>query len=110
MRLATTPRDTVHRDGTAQLYRFRSERKGGAAPVLLVPSIINRWYVLDLRPGASLAEHLVAKGLDVFCLDWGEPQDEDRFLTWENLIERLGRMVRKVKRLSASTQVSVLGY
>ncbi len=28
--------------------------------------MINRWYVLDLRPGASLVEALVGAGIDVF--------------------------------------------
>src|SRR5690606_39405828 len=45
-------------------------------PVLLVPSLINRHYVMDLLPGKSMAEDLVASGHDVFCLDWGTPGDE----------------------------------
>ena len=78
--LAQTPRDEVFRDGTARLYRFRADAgvaPRGGLPVLLVPSLINRWYVLDLRPGSSVAEALAAAGLDVFCLDWGVPEDED---------------------------------
>ena len=35
-------------------------------PVLLVPSLINRHYVLDLLPGKSFVEYLVAAGHDVF--------------------------------------------
>lgn len=111
-----TPKDVIWRDGTAQLYRFRAaEAEGraqasGAPPVLLVPSIINRWYVLDLRPQASLASALVQAGLDVFCIDWGAPEDEDRYLTWEDLQARLGRAVRKVQRETGAAQLSVLGY
>jgi polyhydroxyalkanoate synthase subunit PhaC len=112
MQLAATPRDTVFRDGTAQLYRFRSEgvEPVDAPPVLLIPSIINRWYVLDLRPGASLAEALVAAGHRVYCLDWGAPEDEDRYLSWEDLIDRLARMSRKVRKLEGVARVSLLGY
>ena len=36
-----------------------------STPVLLVPSLINRHYVLDLMPGKSFAEYLVAQGHDV---------------------------------------------
>ena len=75
--LAPTPRDTLFREGTAALYRFRSAEgaapRPNRAPLLLVPSLINRWYVLDLRPGASLARALVDAGFDVYCLDWGVP-------------------------------------
>ena len=81
-----TPRDTLFREGTARLYRFRAAsgapRAGAAAPLLLVPSLINRWYVLDLREGASMAGALVGAGIDTFCLDWGVPEDEDRYLDW----------------------------
>ena len=34
------------------------------------------------RPGASLVEALVGAGFDVWCLDWGVPEDEDRYLDW----------------------------
>ena len=79
MELMPTPKDTLHRDGTAQLYRFRRpDQVTGEAgmPLLLVPSMINRWYVLDLRRGASMAESLTRSGIDTFCLDWGIPEDE----------------------------------
>ena len=82
MQLAPTPRDELLHDGSATLLRFRGQERGGSpgVPVLLVPSLINRVYVLDLRRQASLVEALVAAGLDVFCVDWGVPRDEDRHL------------------------------
>ncbi len=113
MQLAATPRDTLLRDGTAQLYRFRPAEgvtPVKAAPVLLVPSMINRWYVLDLRPGFSVADALVKAGLDVYLLDWGAPEDEDRYLTWDDVQARLGRMVRRVLRETGAERLSMLGY
>ena len=58
--LAQTPRDEIALPGGARLYHFRGPGKATGKPFLLVPSMINRWYVLDLRPGASLVEALVA--------------------------------------------------
>jgi polyhydroxyalkanoate synthase len=110
MQLAPSPRDVVHEDGTAKLYRFPA-RSGAGPTVLLVPSLINRWYVLDLRKGASLCEALVAEGLDVFVLDWGEPHDEDRFLSWDDVLSRLARMVRRTNALAGSaSKLGLLGY
>ena len=111
--LAPTPRDVVMRDGTATLLRFRGEAAGRsvvAAPLLLVPSLINRWYVLDLRRGSSLAEAAVRGGLDTFCLDWGVPEDEDRYLGWDDVLARLARAVRRVRRITGAACVSLLGY
>ncbi|MFT3835951.1 MAG: alpha/beta fold hydrolase [Myxococcaceae bacterium] len=117
--LAPTPRDTVFSDGTARLYRFRAPRPVGAqvipidapkTPVLLVPSMINRWYVLDLREGYSLVEALVRNGFDTYLLDWGAPNDEDRYLSWEDVLTRLGRMFRAAQRHSGAKRLHVLGY
>jgi polyhydroxyalkanoate synthase len=113
MELAATPKDIVLREGTARLYHFRGAAGRPAEagpPVLLVPSVINRWYVLDLRPGFSLAEALVAAGHDVYCLDWGMPEDEDRHLEWPEYQRRLGRAVRAVKRRSGHARIGLLGY
>ena len=109
MELAPSPRDTLVRDGTARLYRFRA-RSGAGPTVLLVPSLINRWYVLDLRKGASVVEALVNDGLDVFCLDWGEPNDEDRYLEWDDVVARIHRTVRAVKRAAGVKSIGLLGY
>ncbi len=121
--LAPTPKDTVFTDGTARLYRFRPpEPKEGEAsvtpitarrsstPVLLIPSMINRWYVLDLRRGFSLVEALVRAGFDTFCLDWGAPNDEDRYLSWDDVLARLARMFRAAQRVAGQQKLHVLGY
>lgn len=111
--LATTPRDTVFEDCSARVYRFRPVEGAPAAPrrpLLLVPSMINKWFVLDLRAGSSFAAALVASGLDVYLLDWGTPRDEDRYLAWPEVLDRLGRAVRFVRRSTGSDQIGVLGY
>jgi polyhydroxyalkanoate synthase len=113
VQVAPSPRDVLWRDGSASLYRFRrpaSVRPAGVSPVLVVPSMINRWYVVDLRSGASLVEALVAGGLDVYCLDWGIAQDEDRYLTWDDVLARLGRAVRFTERHARVERVGLLGY
>jgi polyhydroxyalkanoate synthase len=111
MQLMPTPRDVVLEDGPAKLMRFRSNAPPSkAAPVLLVPSLINRWYVLDLRKGASLSEALVRAGHEVWLLDWGIPQDEDRHWGWDDLFRRLNRMHKRVRRETGAKQLSVLGY
>lgn len=113
--LAQTPRDEIALDGGARLYHFRAAaQRGGTGrattPLLLIPSLINRWYVLDLRPGASLVEALVGAGIDVWCLDWGVPEAEDRYLDWEAVLARLGRAVRRVRRETGAKQIAALGY
>lgn len=116
MRLAPTRRETVFRDGPARLLRFSGSGDLGAAPwsvrpvVMLVPSLIHRWYILDLRPGRSLVEALVAQGVDVFLLDWGRTGDEARYLTWDALTLRIARFARRARRAARVERISLLGY
>ncbi|MEZ4404406.1 MAG: alpha/beta fold hydrolase [Kofleriaceae bacterium] len=109
-RLMPTPRDVIAREGTAALYRFVGAGPRRGQPILLVPSLINQWYVLDLRPGASLVAALVDAGLDVFCLDWGAPEDEDRYRTWDDTLGRLDRMARRTLRAAGARRLGLLGY
>jgi len=112
--VGSTPADVVHRENKWRLLRYRPQRSGGpafATPVLLVPSLINRHYVMDLLPGKSMAEDLVKAGHDVYCLDWGTPGDEDRYLTFDDVCDRyLGRAIRHVARTSPRNKAHVLGY
>lgn len=110
-RLAPTPRDELALEGGARLYHFRGLAPASAAvPLLLIPSLINRWYVLDLRSGASLVEALVGAGYDVWCLDWGVPAPEDRYLDWEAVLARLARAARRVRRETGAPRIGLLGY
>lgn len=111
-KIAPTPKDTVFREGKGSLYRFRGTKPDGAhVPVLLVPSMINRWYVMDLREGASVAT-AVSKGApyDTFLFDWGIPEDEDRYLTWDECVKKLHHVVNKVLALTGQTQLIIFGY
>ncbi len=111
--LMPTPRSTALEDGPAKLYRFVPPKgvvARKAAPVLLVPSMINRWYVLDLGTGRSVVEALVNEGFDTWVLDWGVPNDEDRDFSWDDAIARLDRMFRRVRRMTGEKKLSVIGY
>jgi polyhydroxyalkanoate synthase len=106
-----TPADEVFRENKWRLLRFRNPKPRYRTPILLVPSLINRWYILDLQPGRSFAEWLVGRGHDVYVIDWGTPGPEDRYLTFDDVCDRyLGRAIRQVARRGADGVAHVLGY
>lgn len=107
-----TPKDEVWRKNKARLYRYRRDTPPGQrTPVFLVLPLINRAYILDLRPGASFVEFLLRQGFDVYLLDWGIPGEEDRTLDLSALISRyLARATRRTAQLSGVEQLTVLGY
>lgn len=109
--LAATPKDAILKLGTATLYKFRGGRPG-TTPLFLVPSMINRWFVLDLRPGASMAEALVAARPQrpVYLLDWGVAEDEDRYFAWDDVLARLRHAARALMRDAGTDHYAILGY
>lgn len=108
-----TPADVVYRENKLTLLRYRPRPEGikYKTPLLLVPSLINRHYVLDLMPGKSFIEYMVSVGHDVYCIEWGIPTDEDRYLTFDDVCDRyIGRALRTTARASADDKAHVLGY
>jgi polyhydroxyalkanoate synthase len=56
-----------------------------------------------------MIEWLVGRGHVVYCVDWGTPGAEDRYLTWDDIGGRyLGRAVRLAARDTGKTHL--LGY
>ena len=57
-----TPKELIWRKNKARLYRYlRSEPATHQTPIFLVLPLINRSYILDLRPGASFVEFLLSQ-------------------------------------------------
>ncbi len=111
--VAPTPAEVVHRENKWSLLRYRSGARGRVhrRPIVMIPSLINRHYVLDLAPEKSMVAYLVEEGHDVYILDWGNPGPEDRFLTLDDLADRyIGRATRVAARLAGVEQVHLLGY
>jgi len=79
----------------------------GGAPVLAVPSLINRGYILDLAPGNSLLRYLATQGLRPFLVDWGAPGEVERRFTLTDYIA--GRLERAAEAVSQASGVSQAG-
>ena len=106
-----SPRRLVWQRDGVRLYRYDSDRRAHAPPVLLVMSLVTRPSVLDLRPGNSLVERLVDDGLDVYLLDWGVPAAVDAANTLETYCdEHLPLAAAAACEVSQSDDLTLLGY
>ena len=103
------PRSPVAwQEGNVRLLDYGSARKAPAA--LVVPSLINRYYVLDLLPEQSFLRHLAASGLRPFVVDWGEPGAPERDFTLSDYIASpLDRVLTKARDLTRGP-VTIIGY
>jgi polyhydroxyalkanoate synthase len=73
--LAATPGSVVLRTEMFELIEYAPQTaQVRARPILIVPSIVNKFYVFDLAPGRSVIEYFVQSGLTVFIIAWRNPQ------------------------------------
>lgn len=75
--------------GAARLldYRESTARRKRRPTVVIVPSLINRYYILDLLPERSFARYLAAAGMQPLVLDWGAPGEAECDFSLSDYIE-----------------------
>ena len=76
---------------------------------MVVPSLINRWEVLDLTAEKSLLRGMAAQGLRPYLVDWGTPDANERTFDLAAYIGRLERALAFVAR-RAQRAPAVMGY
>jgi polyhydroxyalkanoate synthase len=110
--LGVTPKETIHAEGTLKLQHFRPLAESVyRVPVLIVTSLVNQPYILDLVPGQSMVEHLLRQGFDVYMIEWGRLRREHAGLTLEDhVLDRLPRCVERVLQHSGEKELSIVGY
>jgi class II poly(R)-hydroxyalkanoic acid synthase len=77
--LAVTPGSVVLRTPVFELIQYAPATElVRERPLLVVPPVINKYYIVDLAPGRSLVEYLVSTGQQVFMISWRNPDVRHR--------------------------------
>lgn len=72
--LATTPGQVIYQNDLMQLIQYAPlTDEQFATPMLFVPSWINKYYILDMKPENSLIRYLLERGHSVFVISWANP-------------------------------------
>lgn len=78
---------------------------------LVVPSLVNRAYVLDLMPEHSMLRWLAGQGIRPLLLDWGWPGEaERRFTLTDYVAGRLERAMAAAARVARGPRPVLVGY
>jgi polyhydroxyalkanoate synthase len=111
--VAVTPGKVVLRNRLIELIRYDAQTpEVHPEPVLIVPSWIMKYYILDLSPHNSLVRYLVEQGHTVYMISWRNPDAGDRDLSMDDYL-RLGVFegLRRVGVLDGARQpVHAMGY
>jgi polyhydroxyalkanoate synthase len=110
--VALTPGKVVFRNRLIELIQYSpTTPKVHAEPLLIVPSWIMKYYILDLSPANSMVRYLVEHGHTVFIVSWKNPGTEDRDLGMDDYL-RLGAMaaLNTIAELLPSRRIQGVGY
>ncbi|PIW28947.1 MAG: poly-beta-hydroxybutyrate polymerase [Rhodospirillales bacterium CG15_BIG_FIL_POST_REV_8_21_14_020_66_15] len=106
----------IWREGSSRLLDYgavpeTATAEGQQAPVVLVvPSLVNRYWVLDLDHDQSLLRSLAARGLRPLVVDWDAPRGEETAYTFTDYIAgRLSRALDFACDLNGGP-VALVGY
>lgn len=107
-----TSSEVINMKGRFNLLHYKSEHSSEhKTPLLVVYSLINRHYIMDLLPDVSVIKNLQRQGFDIYATDWETPTSSDKDLSLETYAEEyVENAVEKIKEITGSDKVSLFGY
>ncbi|MGE0658966.1 MAG: alpha/beta fold hydrolase [Reyranellaceae bacterium] len=99
-------------DGQSRLLDFSpfaGDAVQGETALFMVPSLVNRWQVLDITPERSFMRAMARAGIRSYLVDWGTPFGDERRFSATDYVLRLERMLDAVRRAGAM-RIHIGGY
>jgi polyhydroxyalkanoate synthase subunit PhaC len=106
--LAVTPGGVVHSSEVFELIQYQPVTESvHRYPLLIVPPMINKYYIVDLAPGRSMVEFLVSQGHQVFVMSWRNPDARHRDWNLDTYGGALAEALAAVRAIAAAAKVNV---
>ena len=106
-----TPSRAVFMWEHTTLYHYTPLREVSGPPILIIPPLMVRPMIFDLRAGHSFIHFLMEQGNDVYLLDLGVPDKNYQEISLEDYILNLvGPAVEKVLEISGEPKLFLYGW
>ncbi len=106
--LAVTPGGVVHSCEQFELIQYQPVTEAVYRyPLLIVPPMINKYYITDLAPGRSMAEFLTAQGHQVFVISWRNPDVRHRDWDLDTYGGAVVEALAGVRAISGAAKASI---
>jgi poly[(R)-3-hydroxyalkanoate] polymerase subunit PhaC len=106
--VAATAGSVVFRDEVFELIQYTPQTDTvWTVPLLMVPPVINKFYVLDIAPGRSMIEYFVQQGHQVFTMSWRNPTAQQRDWDFDTYGQAVLDALEAVQTITDSKRVHV---
>jgi len=109
--LAMTPGQVVRRTELYELIQYTPVTPQVlAAPLVIFPPWINRFYILDLTPEKSFIRWAVEQGITVFMVSWRSADASMKDVEWDDYVRAQIDAIDTVRDLLDVPAVHAIGY
>ena len=107
--VAATAGSVVFRAEEFELIQYapRTE-KVWSVPLLIVPPVVNKFYILDISPGRSMIEYLLDQGVQVFTISWRNPTAAQKDWGLDTFGRAVLNALEAVEKITETTRTHLL--
>lgn len=110
--VANTPGEVVFQNDIVQLIQYTpTTEQVRQTPLLIISSIVNKYYLMDLSEQMSCVRWLVEQGNTVFITSYRNPGPDEAHLTFDDYIQQaVLEPIAAVQGISKQEQIHTVGY
>jgi polyhydroxyalkanoate synthase len=108
--VAVTPGKVVARTDVCELIQYQPATPTVYRfPLLMVPPMINKYYITDIAPGRSMIEYFVSQGYQVFAISWRNPGKDARDWGLDTYGEAVVNSIGVLRQITEAPKVNIIG-
>lgn len=105
--LAATPGAVVFRNEVLELIQYTPVKdQVFAIPIMMVPPVVNKYYMMDTSPGRSLVEFMVSQGFQVFMVSWRNPSPQHSNWGLDTYVAAMLEACEAIRDITGSAEIN----
>lgn len=106
--LANSPGAVVFRSPVCEVIQYAPRSATvDATPVLVIPSQINKYYIVDLAGDKSFVRHAAEQGQQMFTISWRNPTAAQRDWSLETYVSAAREAIEVVREITGADSVKL---
>lgn len=108
--VAVTKGTVVLKTRMFELIQYAPQtEKVSEVPLLMIPPVINKHYILDIAPDRSMIEHYVQGGQQVFAISWRNPKARHRDWGFDEYGQAIIEAIDATRTITGANSTNIFG-